>query len=304
MLWPYALHVVCCQSDVCHRHIRKLDELGSHRLWTDRRLIGDHGRELHSRLSENTNGVRNRLAVIRDACIEVRKPTLFGEHDYLGGLSAGAFTPRYRRQTLSTHGIHVLFALFGSLILSMTLMPALASLALPKKVHAHDVWFVRMVKLAYAPLVRLAIRFRWVTALIAILILGISVPIARNLGAEFMPRLEEGDLLIEANRLPTAALEGAEALGQKVESIIMEFPEVKTVFCKTGRPEIANDVMGVQQTDIWVILKDMLIGAWHDTRNVDQRDRCAVAGAYTRCPILVHSTDRNASGRVSCWGKS
>ena len=208
------------------------------------------------RLSENTSGVRSRMAVIRDACIEVRKPTLFGELIisvvYLPVLLLQGTEGKLFRPMAFT----VLFALFGSLILSMTLMPALASLALPRHVKEHDVWFVRWVKMVYAPLVRQAIRFQWVTALIALLIFGISIPVARNLGAEFMPRLEEGDLLIEANRLPTAALEGAEDLGRQVESLIMAFPEVKTVFCKTGRPEIANDVMGVQQTDIWVILKD------------------------------------------------
>ena len=69
-----------------------------------------------------------------------------------------------------------------------------------------------------------------------------------------MPRLEEGDLLIEAVRLPSASLEGAIDVSRQIEAILKEFPEVKTVYCKTGRPEIANDVMGVHQTDVWVIL--------------------------------------------------
>ena len=71
-----------------------------------------------------------------------------------------------------------------------------------------------------------------------------------------MPRLEEGDLLVEAVRLPSATIEGATEMSTEIERTLLEFPEVKTVFCKTGRPEIANDVMGVHQTDVWVILKD------------------------------------------------
>ena len=69
-----------------------------------------------------------------------------------------------------------------------------------------------------------------------------------------MPRLDEGDLLVEAVRLPSASLEDSITMSTQIEDILMEFPEVKTVFCKTGRPEIANDVMGVHQTDVWVLL--------------------------------------------------
>ncbi len=70
-----------------------------------------------------------------------------------------------------------------------------------------------------------------------------------------MPRLEEGDLLVEAVRLPSASLEGSIEMSTQIEQALLPFPEVKTVFCKTGRPEIANDVMGVHQTDVWVILE-------------------------------------------------
>jgi cobalt-zinc-cadmium resistance protein CzcA len=70
-----------------------------------------------------------------------------------------------------------------------------------------------------------------------------------------MPRLNEGDLLIEAVRIPSASLEGAVAASTQVEKLLMTIPEVRLVYCKTGRPEIANDVMGVHQTDVWTMLK-------------------------------------------------
>jgi cobalt-zinc-cadmium resistance protein CzcA len=81
------------------------------------------------------------------------------------------------------------------------------------------------------------------------------VPVALNLGGEFMPRLNEGDLLIEAVRIPSASLEGAVAASTQVEDLLETIPEVRLVYCKTGRPEIANDVMGVHQTDVWTMLK-------------------------------------------------
>ena len=86
------------------------------------------------------------------------------------------------------------------------------------------------------------------TAMIALFIFALSVPIGSHLGGEFMPKLSEGDIMIEANRLPSASLEGAIGMSDAIEKHLLKFPEVKTVFCKTGRPEIANDLMGVQQT--------------------------------------------------------
>lgn len=206
------------------------------------------------RLSHNPEG-KPRLQVIRDASIEVRKPTMFGELIIsvvyipvlmLEGTEGKLFRPM---------ALTVLFALLGSFILSMTLMPALASLALPKNLKDKDVWFVRLVKVFYRPAVSASIARPVITTLLAVAIFVSSIPVAINLGAEFMPRLEEGDLLIEALRLPSATIEDVDAMTAEIENIVKGFPEVKTVFSKTGRPEIANDVMGVHQTDVWVILK-------------------------------------------------
>ena len=194
------------------------------------------------------------IDVIRDAAVEVRKPTMFGELIIsvvylpillLEGTEGKLFRPM---------ALTVLFALAGSMILSMTLMPALASLCLPKKMNEKDVFLIRWLKVIYEPIVTRAIAHPFVTVVTALTVFAVSIPVAMNLGAEFMPRLEEGDLLIEASRLPSATLEGSIEMSTQIEQIIGAFPEVQTVFSKTGRPEIANDVMGVHQTDVWVLL--------------------------------------------------
>lgn len=206
------------------------------------------------RLSMNQSG-KSYLAVIRDAAIEVRKPTMFGELIisvvYLPILALQGTEGKLFRPMALT----VLFALAGSLVLSLTLMPALASLALPKKMSEKEIFLIRWVKWIYRPLVSWTIRRPRLTVGIALLVFLISLPVGWNLGAEFMPRLEEGDLLIEAVRLPSATIEGSVEMSTQIEKVLIRYPEVKTVFSKTGRPEIANDVMGVHQTDVWVILK-------------------------------------------------
>ena len=214
------------------------------------KTLGPSPKPIQSLASSATS----RLAIIRDACMEVRGPTMFGELIIavvyvpvllLEGTEGKMFRPM---------ALTVLFALLGSFILSMTLMPALASLALPKNPHDHDLWPIRMIKKVYLPLVRRAVAAPIVTGILAACVFAVSIPIALNLGAEFMPRLNEGDLLVEAVRLPSASLEGAEAMAKIVESELLKLPEIKTVFTKTGRPEIANDVMGVHQSDVWVML--------------------------------------------------
>ncbi len=149
----------------------------------------------------------------------------------------------------------VLFALGGSLVLSLTLMPVLAYLGLPRNMQESDVWLVRILKWIYRPMVASAVRRPLQVVAMALAAVAISIPIAMNLGAEFMPRLDEGDMLIEATRLPSASLEDSVNISSQIETIVKQFPQVKTVFCKTGRPEIANDVMGVHQTDVWVLLR-------------------------------------------------
>ena len=207
-----------------------------------------------SRLSHN-QGARPHRDVIRDAAIEVRKPTMFGELIiavvYLPILALQGTEGKLFRPMALT----VLFALAGSLVLSLTLMPVLASMFLPKNIREKEPLLIRLIKGAYRPLVARAVAWPLVTVSLAVTLLAVSVPVALHLGAEFMPRLEEGDLLIEAVRLPSATLEGSIAMSTQIEKLLLEFPEVKTVFCKTGRPEIANDVMGVHQTDVWVMLK-------------------------------------------------
>lgn len=218
------------------------------------------------RLSHDNEGTPH-VDVIRDAAVEVRKPTMFGELIIsvvylpillLQGTEGKLFRPM---------ALTVLFALAGSLVLSLTFMPAMASLVLPKKMDEKDVLLVRIIKIFYRPLVKSAIGHPVVTVVAALTVFAVSIPVGMNLGAEFMPRLEEGDLLIEAVRLPSATLEGSIEMSTQIESILKEFPEVKTVFSKTGRPEIANDVMGVHQTDVWVLLKPIHDWPGHKSRD-------------------------------------
>lgn len=146
-------------------------------------------------------------------------------------------------------------ALTSALILSITVMPVMASLFLVRRVSAEETWLVRGLKRVYQP----CLVWAWQHPLGLIsgstLVFGGSLWLALGLGIEFVPKLDEGDLAIQAVRLPSVSLEASIEMTKAMERALLKFPQVASVVSKTGRPEIANDPMGVHQTDILVRMK-------------------------------------------------
>lgn len=195
------------------------------------------------------------LSLIRDACKQVVRPVVFGVSIiiivYLPILSLRGVEGKMFRPMAFT----VIFALLTSLALALTLMPVLASLALRRGVSERETFVIRWAKRAYQPLLHLAIRRPGSTILVAVLVFAVSVWIAFGLGAVFIPKLDEGSIALQAWRLPSVSLEQSIESTTKIEQVLRQFPEVSTVVSKTGRAEIATDPMGVEISDIFVMLQ-------------------------------------------------
>lgn len=146
-------------------------------------------------------------------------------------------------------------ALTGALILSVTVMPVMASLFLARRVSATDTFLVRKLKLWYEPMLTFAMARPAMMLSTAAVVFVVSGAMASRFGVEFVPKLDEGDIAIQAVRLPSVSLETSLKMTLAMEKTLMRFPQVESVISKTGRPEIANDPMGVHQTDILVRLK-------------------------------------------------
>lgn len=146
-------------------------------------------------------------------------------------------------------------ALTGALILSVTVMPVMASLFLVRRVSANDTFLVRKLKQSYEPLLNFAMARPGLMVSLAGIVFALSAIVASSFGVEFVPKLDEGDIAIQAVRLPSVSLETSLEMTKAMERTLMRFPQVESVISKTGRPEIANDPMGVHQTDILVRLK-------------------------------------------------
>lgn len=213
-------------------------------------------------LSKNVGG-RDRRDVIREAAVEVRRPTLFGELIilivYLPILTLEGIEGKLFRPMALT----IIFALAGSMVLSMTLMPALASLLLPTRIMEREPLLFRVIKAIYLPILRFTMRFRMAVLGFAILVLVFAFGvIAPNLGSEFIPRLSEGAMALGTVRLAGTSLEEIVRTNTQVEKVLLAaFPdEIKHVWSRAGTAEVATDPMGVELTDIFLSLKPR--GEW------------------------------------------
>ncbi len=193
--------------------------------------------------------------VFRESAKEVGKPILFA-----GLIVIIVFLPILSLQGMEGKmfrpmAFTFMTALSSALILSVTVMPVLASLFLARRLKKKETFIVRKLKQTYQPMLMFSMK-RPLAMLLGSLVLFVgSVILASGFGVEFVPKLDEGDIAIQAARLPSVSLETSIEMTKTMERTLLEFPQVETVVSKTGRPEIANDPMGVYQTDIFVRLK-------------------------------------------------
>ena len=195
------------------------------------------------------------MDVIRHAAQEVARPTFFGVLIivlvYVPILTLRGVEGRMFRPMAMT----VLFALGASLVIALVVMPVLSSWVFRRRVAEKETWLMRKAGQAYVPVLRRALRFPLLTAGVAALVFLTSVGVVPYLGAEFIPTLDEGSIVVMMYRVPGISV--AESLhgNEIIENVLREFPEVQTVYCRTGRPEVATDPMAIDQSDVYVFLK-------------------------------------------------
>ena len=195
--------------------------------------------------------------LVREATSEVARPVAFAVGIilivYLPILTlTGVEGKMFRPMALT-----VVFALTGALLLTLTLVPVLASLLLREAPRREETWAVRMLRRGYVPALAAAIRHRGAVAAGAGALFAAGVGVAALLGGEFIPRLDEGAIALQVWRLPSVSVEEAASQSALIErTLLRDFgDEVVTVVSKTGRPEIATDPMGVEMSDVFVMLR-------------------------------------------------
>ena len=240
----------------------------------------------------------NFLRTVLEACREVARPILFGV-----GIIIVVYLPILTLQGVEGKlfkpmALTVVFALVGSLLLTFLLTPVLIALGLRGKVEEKDVWLIRKAKRLYQPALEWTIARGRRVLIGSAAIVAATLAIVPFLGTEFVPRLDEGSFALQVMRLPSVSLEESVRQTTRIEQVLLtEFPtEVLSVVSKTGRAEIATDPMGVNISDIFVMLKP------HDewTKAEDKAElEEKMSAALARIPGMVVSFSQPIELRVN-----
>jgi len=215
----------------------------------------------------------NAADMIRQAAYEVARPIFFGVLIILmvyipiatfSGMEGILYRPM---------AITVATAVFGSLLLALTFVPALAAIAFRKGVKVRRNYLIEWLKPRYQKFLEKYLNRPLRIVLVALAVFVLSLVVMFFLGTEFIPELDEGAILVEQIRMPSVTLEeSVENANWFAGELKRRIPEIQTVVPKTGRSDLANDWMGVHQTDVWVLLKPR--GEWRSgvTKESIQRE--------------------------------
>jgi cobalt-zinc-cadmium resistance protein CzcA len=151
--------------------------------------------------------------------------------------------------------LSIVFALSSSLLLSLTVVPVLASFLLQRG-HAHEPWLVRKLNAAYDRVLSVALANGRPLAIGAVAVLIATAGAYALLGKAFMPTMDEGDLIMQLEKLPSIGFDQTIAVDGRIQRAVLEqVPEVKAIVARTGSDELGLDPMGLNQTDTFLVLK-------------------------------------------------
>ena len=210
-------------------------------------------------LSEQTKGralsVTDRVPVVLHAVLEVRKPSLFGEL-----IIALTFVPLLALQGMEGKmfiplALTVVIALLSSLVLSMTVVPVLAAMLMKPRAATEGGRLLERVRGRYRRLLEGAIRRTRLVVLAAVGLLVGGVALAPFIGREFVPSMDEGSVVVNLMRLPSISLTESLKISGDVERVLLEIPDVRSVVSRTGANELGTDPMGMELSDMYVLLK-------------------------------------------------
>jgi cobalt-zinc-cadmium resistance protein CzcA len=241
-------------------------------------------RRAHARAGDQLGTAAGRVALFRDAAVEVARPVLFGVLIIIAvylpifaleGLEGKMFRPM---------AITVCSALFGALLLSLTGVPVVASFLLKLDGARHEErWFVRL-RDRYTHMLTVILERPARVLAGAVCLVAVALGSVPWLGTEFMPRLDEGAILIETRKLPSVSLAESVEISTRVEQILLrDFPEIAQVVTKMGRPDLATEAMGIYQGDVYVLLHPE--GEWPQRRTKEQLVD-AMAASLAKVPGL------------------
>jgi cobalt-zinc-cadmium resistance protein CzcA len=200
--------------------------------------------------------------VVGDAALEVRKPTMYGELIILVVYLPVLALEGTEGQLFRPMALTVIFALLGSMLASLTLVPVLTSLLVRARRGEQEVALMRLAGRLYRPLLRRVLDAPGLVLASALLLVANAGFLATQLGTEFIPRLSEGAVVINTVRLASVSLDESVRYGTQIERVLLEaFPdEIEDIWTRTGSAEVATDPMGIELSDVFITLTERAQG--------------------------------------------
>jgi len=223
---------------------------------------------------------------IRLAAHEVARPIVFAVAIIIAVYLPIFFLEGLEGRMFQPMAITVCSALIGALLLSLTVIPAATSVHFRGGVKEHnDRWFA-VVCSRYLLILRFVLRYPIATVAVAVTLVAVSVGSLAFIGTEFMPRLDEGSILIETRKLPGISLTESIEISNRIEKVVRGFDEVTGVVTKLGRPDLATEAMGIYQGDVYVLLKPLK--EWKTARSKEELIG-KMSAALTRVPGVAYN---------------
>ncbi len=244
-----------------------------------------HLAEAQGRLQRRLT-VAERLKVVFESSEETRRAILFGQLIImvvylpifaLTGVEGKMFHPM---------ALTVVMVLLGAMILSITFVPAAVAIFVSGRVSEKENPMMRLAKKAYLPALDFALRNRPLVITTALGIVVLSALLGTRLGTEFVPSLDEGDLSVQALRAPGTGLTQSIEMEASLEKSLREFPEVESVFARTGVAKVATDPMPPNISDTYIMLKPRDV--WPDPDRPKEDLINAMAERIARLPGSNH----------------
>ncbi|MFZ3006706.1 MAG: CusA/CzcA family heavy metal efflux RND transporter [Phenylobacterium sp.] len=199
--------------------------------------------------------LRERLEETMLASQEMIKPTVYGQAIIFLVFAPLLTFTGVEGKTFSPMAITLMLALAAAFILSLTFVPAMVALLIRGKVAEKEVWAIGKIKQRYEPLLHRAVARPWPFIGVAAAVFVVSGVTFTFLGQEFIPQLDEKNLALASQRIPSTSLEQSLRMQRSVEAAVKSLPEVDYMFSKTGTAEVATDPMPPNISDGFVILK-------------------------------------------------
>ena len=229
---------------------------------------------------------RQGLALVRSAAHEVSLPILVGV-----GIITAVYVPVLTLEGLEGRmyrplALTVCAALLGALALTLAAVPTASRLLLAGGVRLGGEKYMERARAFYRGVVNYTLDHRGLVVVTALVLVGTALGSLAFIGTEFMPRLDEGSVLVQTLRIPSIALSQSVDIGAEVEERLLRFPEVTGVVAALGRPDLATEAMGIYESDVYVNLKPR--GEW-TTADTKEGLTSAMAAELAKIPGVVYN---------------